>query len=243
MAEAGTRVPCLEIARQRAGARLAVGEGYVAVRSQQVDSITRKSRRTHLVAPARRVQCDAARLASVDDGRGGRSVDVHLPVERGEWGEIVVPAVGRREPDPRQPIAGVHPSSGAAAECAVTIFDRGLRNRAEHESAHPRKRERRWQDERQHVNADPARQRSIAGCQLECALGRGDQSLRESNALGYVSSKRGEAQPCTTAASFHPKLNASPSPVFMPWAPTGLWMFAASPSRNARPVRKCAATR
>ena len=28
-------------------------------------------------------------------------------------------------------------------------------------------------------------------------------------------------------------------PVFMPWPPAGLWICAASPSRKARPLRKC----
>ena len=45
-----------------------------------------------------------------------------------------------------------------------------------------------------------------------------------------------------TAASFQARFTASPIPVFIPWPPTGLWMWAASPSRNARPFRKLCVT-
>ena len=51
------------------------------------------------------------------------------------------------------------------------------------------------------------------------------------------------ARPDTTSASFHARLYASCRPVFMPCAPTGLWMCAASPSRKQRRSRKRAARR
>jgi hypothetical protein len=53
----------------------------------------------------------------------------------------------------------------------------------------------------------------------------------------YVSSSAGSARPPVTRPSFHPRFTASWMPVFMPWAPAGLWMCAASPARNTRPAR------
>ena len=53
----------------------------------------------------------------------------------------------------------------------------------------------------------------------------------------YDSSSSGLPTPCCTSASFHARLNASWIPMFMPWPPAGLWMWAASPARNTRPVR------
>jgi len=44
-------------------------------------------------------------------------------------------------------------------------------------------------------------------------------------------------QPRTTSASFHPRCHASWIPVFIPFAPTGLWMCPASPAKKIRPFR------
>ena len=44
-------------------------------------------------------------------------------------------------------------------------------------------------------------------------------------------------------ASFQARLWASHRPVFIPWPPTGLWMWPASPTRKTGPRLKAPATR
>mmetsp|Transcript_42882 Transcript_42882/g.121549 ORF Transcript_42882/g.121549 Transcript_42882/m.121549 type:complete len:468 (-) Transcript_42882:336-1739(-) len=51
----------------------------------------------------------------------------------------------------------------------------------------------------------------------------------------YVSSSSGAARPRHTRASFHPRLEASSTPTFMPRYPSGGKACAASPMRNTRP--------
>ena len=53
----------------------------------------------------------------------------------------------------------------------------------------------------------------------------------------YVSSSVACAAPRSTSASFQPRFHASCIPVFIPCAPTGLWMCAASPTTKTRPLR------
>ncbi|MNX97210.1 hypothetical protein D3C86_1295650 [compost metagenome] len=44
--------------------------------------------------------------------------------------------------------------------------------------------------------------------------------------------------PCRARASFQARLWASMMPLFMPWPPAGLLMWAASPASSTRPSRK-----
>ena len=47
------------------------------------------------------------------------------------------------------------------------------------------------------------------------------------------------ARPAAVAPSFQPRFTASCRPVFMPWAPAGEWVCAASPASSIRPARYC----
>jgi hypothetical protein len=53
----------------------------------------------------------------------------------------------------------------------------------------------------------------------------------------YVSRICGSANPLTTAASFHPRLNASCMHPFMPCPPAGEWTWEASPHSSTLPSR------
>ena len=183
------------------------------------------------------MQRDPARLAQSATVGRGLAVDVHLPVERASGAKLSLPcrvpsrprAAGRRRARCRR-------CPSLSALCA--ILDRGLRNRAEHEAPHRRQREQRRHDPRHDVRAHPARASGVSlVTSCERAVGRRDEPLARRRCARARRCRAGAraAQPCRTAASFQARLTASPMPVFMPWPPTGLWMCAASPSRNARP--------
>ena len=89
------------------------------------------------------------------------------------------------------------------------------------------------------VRSSP-RNRTVGDEQRERAVGRAEQPLRDRDALAARRCRAAlaSASPVTTSASFHARLYASCRPVFIPCAPAGLWMCAASPSRKQRRSRK-----
>jgi len=52
-----------------------------------------------------------------------------------------------------------------------------------------------------------------------------------------VTAAKPAAAPVATKATFHAKFAASCNPVLSPWPPAGLWMCAASPANNTRPLQ------
>ena len=65
-----------------------------------------------------------------------------------------------------------------------------------------------------------------------------DDLLADRVPLGVVAVEQavGGARPATARASFQARLYASWMPVFMPCAPVGGWMCAASPATKTRPT-------
>ena len=145
------------------------------------------------------------------------------------------PKAGDRRPGPTRPPL-------RSAGCG----DIGCRSatRSGRRSAACREAKQRRQQQRNEPGADKSRDAPLCRRQGENAVGRGDQPPGKADPLQLVGvEQRSAAPPFSTAASFQARFTASPMPVFIPWPPTGLWTWAASPSRNARPCRKLCATR
>ena len=92
---AQVRSQCLDV-------RLPTGEPDVAIRPHQVGA-SRSSPAAGGGRPRPLVQRQPGARGELAKRGGGRAVDVDLPVERRERGEVVGPL------DPRQPVAGVDP--------------------------------------------------------------------------------------------------------------------------------------
>ena len=221
-----------------------VRAGDITVGSQQIDGVLCQTRCSHLLAPGERMQRDPARLAQVGDRRptARRTREPASRVQRAARNCRPCrcrPSLtqGSRSPACTLPAA---PLLSALARYSIAVCEivRNMKRRidASENSAGMTRGT-------MCVRTQRARGVSLVtswNARSVVATSRFAKAMRSGS---KVSSSLGAAQPCTTAASFHARLTASPSPVFMPWAPTGLWMCAASPSRKARPARKCAATR
>src|SRR5207244_1677916 len=112
---------------QRSRIGVGVGERHVAVGADEVERIARNAVLLGHVAPWEGVQRQSQRRARLWQSVAWFSVDVRLPLERLEWGEVVR--------DPREPIAAVDFAGAAGAERAFAILDLDLRERAEEEAA------------------------------------------------------------------------------------------------------------
>ena len=88
-----------------------VGERHIAVRSKQIDCVTRQTGRLVLRSPVKDVQRYVVTGAPGRQLGAGQAIDVDLPGHRREGFEIVLPIVRH----PRQPVAAVNMTGSASA--------------------------------------------------------------------------------------------------------------------------------
>src|SRR5207253_9367605 len=171
----------VEIALEARGAVQRIGERDVAVGPYEVARVAGKPRACRALAPGEDVQPQSARRASYSQAARRRAMDVHLPVERPEGREVV--GLGF---DPRQPISAADATGVPLAQEAPAIFDRRLRDSAEHETPDRRQPEGRRDHARRQIDAYSGRQPPAPGDVLKDAVGGSDQAPREADPLRLV---------------------------------------------------------
>ena len=156
----------------------------VAVRPHEICRVARKARGGHRRTPVECVQRQSGARACSGDRRACRAIDMDLPIECAQRRVVVVAATLRR--DPWQSIARCHLARDARRQRALTILDRRLRYRAEHEALHGAKREHERHQPRHDVRAHEARRSAFARHDLEGAVGRRDKTFGKGNPLRLV---------------------------------------------------------
>ena len=197
----------------------------------------------------------AQQVAQTCHAAGRRWLPDHDQVEARvvELSEQVLGGPARRElePQPREsdrpPAArrragpAASPTAGSRGS-AMPIWEMVRNASSAHALERHRERERPWRTMR--VRNSPASQLSETTSENARSVVL-QQALRRPGCARPRRCRAGRRRrrPATTSASFHARLYASCRPVFMPCAPTGLWMCAASPSRKQRRSRNRSARR
>src|SRR6185437_1013231 len=135
------------------------------------------------------MECELALQAEAADvGAGPGAVDVDLPVERRERGEVVWSrALGIvRELDPGETVAGVELAGAAFAEIARAVVDVDLRDGAEEKRAGSLRTEQCGQDARNDLQADEEGEVAVGGDGGEGLVGGGDKAARKGDAFRLV---------------------------------------------------------
>src|SRR5438552_13829152 len=86
-----------------------VGERHIGVWPQQIDGVARQAGRLVLGSPAKNMQRHLVTGAPSRQLGSGGAIDMHLPVHRCQWFEIVL-SIDR---NPRQPVAAVNMTRSA----------------------------------------------------------------------------------------------------------------------------------
>ena len=119
--------PRLEVRSQPRRRLFRCRERDITIRPQKVECVSLKTGALHRRLPAELVQREVALGACRTDLRGRITVNVHLPLERGQRREVVCAASQRIERYPWQPIAAVDTAGPPFTQCAPAIVDRCLR--------------------------------------------------------------------------------------------------------------------
>src|SRR5215467_16143617 len=102
----------MEIFLERIGHTVLVSQRDIGVGPQQVECVARKAGSLVVGSPGKDVHGYALLFAPCSETGAGGAIDMDLPTDCGERGEIIG-AVGL---NPGQPIAALHASGGAAAQ-------------------------------------------------------------------------------------------------------------------------------
>src|ERR1700720_547731 len=147
---------------------------------------------------------------------------MELPGYRREGFEIILSI----DWHPWEPVAAMDMTGRASAQRAAAVIQGNLRdrpkdvltNRLERDDL----REQHWRDARTKYIGDPA----LGSGETEHAIGGRDQPPGKADPFRLVAVEQlvGRARPVRAAASFPPRLIASPTPAFIPCPPAGLWM-------------------
>ena len=178
----------IEIIGKRCDRRVWVGEGDVAVGADEVEGVFAEAGGGGCGGPGEGVEREVALVAEFGDAGIALAVDVDLPVDGGERGEVVggVWCFWIRR-DPGEAVAGFQVVGFALAERAVAVVDADLGDGAEHVGGGWLvKSKTRGRTRGDDVEADEAGEAAGAGGERECAVGGFDEAAGEGDAFGFV---------------------------------------------------------
>ena len=140
----------------------------VAVGAHEVELVVAEVGAAGGLVESKNVEREAARRGARFELGGWRTVDVRLPIERSERGEVVGVALARGH-DPGQTIAGEDRAGAALAPGAGAIFDPDLREGSEEDTTAERRPRDAGDEPRRDLTADDAGDVAVARRGLEDA--------------------------------------------------------------------------
>ncbi len=181
----------LQVASEFSGVPGRVHPAHVPVRADQVDGVWQQTSRLHHGPPRENVQGQAFLVAQRANVARHFAITMHLPIERGEPGKIVVsPVAVGAAIDPRKAVSSGHLAGGTGTEAALRIPDRDLRDLAEHETADRVEPEEFRQQERGDAQAHPSSDRPTFGQEEERLVGGFHEGACKSDPFGLEGVER-----------------------------------------------------